>query len=357
MGIWLANMKHVEIDDILSFKESLTLVLIGGLFIILAATLDLDNLIAIGPSAVIIVALLQLVAGPMRAFASAIGSSLIWQEKLFVGWVFPRGIVAAAVSSLFALRLVESGYPGAEQLVPLVFSVIIGTVVIQSLTAVRIADLLEVAEPDPTGVLIVGANPLARAIGTAIQDKGRQVRVTDSHWASIRRARMAGLPVFYGSPVSAYADDKLDLAGLGTLLAVSRQPGLNELSCVRFAEDFGRDHVFTMNTRRESGHEKHSVAGELGGRTLFKGEYTVEDLVSLLRKGASVKEVDITETYSYDDFREKYPEAIVFMGFDPDETLRFPVADESLSPTAGWQVIAILPDDGSEENKPDNGEP
>jgi NhaP-type Na+/H+ or K+/H+ antiporter len=353
MGIWLANMKHVEIDDILTFKESLTLVLIGGLFIILAATLEIDNLIAIGPSAVVIVLLLQLVAGPLRAFASAIGSSLSWQEKLFVGWVFPRGIVAAAVSSLFALRLVESGYPGAEQLVPLVFSVIIGTVVIQSLATVRIADVLKVAEPDPTGVLIVGANPLARAIGKAIQDKGRQVRVTDSHWASIRRARMAGLPVFYGSPVSAYADDHLDLAGLGTLLAVSRQPGLNELTCVRFAEDFGRDHVFTMNTRRDSGHEKHSVAGELGGRTLFKGEHTVEELVALFRKGAILKQAEITDTYSFDEFQAQYPEAIVFMGFDDSDTLRFPVADEDFTPSAGWEVMAILPDETADATVPD----
>jgi CPA1 family monovalent cation:H+ antiporter len=355
MGIWLANMKHVEIDDILSFKESLTLVLIGGLFIILAATLDLDNLIAIAPSAVIVVVLLQLVAGPMRAFASAIGSSLSWQEKLFVGWVFPRGIVAAAVSSLFALRLVESGYPGAEQLVPLVFSVIIGTVVIQSLTTARIANFLQVAEPDPTGVLIVGANPLARAIGTAIQEKGRQVRVTDSHWASIRRARMAGLPVFYGSPVSTYADDHLDLAGLGTLLAVSRQPGLNELTCVRFAEDFGRDHVFTMNTRRDSGHEKHSVAGELGGRTLFKGEHTVEELVGLFRKGATVKQAEITDTYSFDEFRTQYPEAIVFMAFDDSDKLLFPVPDEEFAPAAGWEVMAILPNGDSEATADDTG--
>jgi CPA1 family monovalent cation:H+ antiporter len=342
MGIWLANMKNVEIGDILSFKESLTLVLIGGLFILLAARLDIDKLVDIGFGAVVVVLTLQFVAGPLRAWISSIGSPLDWREKLFVGWLFPRGIVAAAVSALFAIRLEEMGYPDADQLVPLVFSVIIGTVTIQSLTSRRLARVLKVAEPEPTGVLVVGANPLGRGIAKALQDSGRDVRVTDSHWASIRRARMAGLPVFYGSPISSYAEDHLDLAGLGTLVAVSRQPGLNELSCIRFADDFGRDRVFTMNTRRESGHEKHNVTGQLGGRMICNGEKTVDELVRMLRAGAAVKRGEITESYPYTAFREQYPDAIVLFGIDKEDNLRFPVADEEFEPVAGWEIAAIL---------------
>ena len=287
MGIWLANMRGVDIEDILSFKESLTLLLIGGLFIILAAQLELDQIIEIGPGAIAIVVLLQLVAGPLRAWVSALGSKLTFREVLFVGWVFPRGIVAAAVSSLFALRLEDRGYPGAETLVPLVFCVIIGTVVIQSLFTRAVARLLRVAEPEPTGVLVVGANPFGRLLARAIRDTGRDVRVTDTHWASIRSARMDGLPVFYGSPVSSYAERNLDLAGIGTLVAVSQQPGLNELSCVRFANDFGRDHVFTTSTRRDSGHEKHSVAGSMSGRLLAYGDQTVEELVAVVSAGCN----------------------------------------------------------------------
>lgn len=342
MGVWLANMKNVEIGDILSFKESLTLVLIGGLFILLAARVDIDKLVDIGVGAIVIVLILQFVAGPLRAWVSSIGSPLDWREKLFVGWLFPRGIVAAAVSALFAIRLEEMGYPDADQLVPLVFSVIIGTVIIQSLGTRALARALNVAEPDPTGVLVVGANPLGRGIAKALQESGRQVRVTDSHWASIRRARMAGLPVFYGSPVSSYAEDHLDLAGIGTLVAVSRQPGLNELSCIRFAEDFGRDHVFAMHTRRESGHEKHNVTGQMVGRMLCNGDETVEELVRMLRGDAAVKRGDITESYPFDAFQKQYPDAVVLFGIDGDGKLRFPVCDEEFEPTAGWQIAAVL---------------
>ncbi|MEO1246793.1 MAG: sodium:proton antiporter [Pseudomonadota bacterium] len=343
MGIWLANMRGVNIDDILEFKESLTLLLIGGLFIILASKLDIDALLAIGPGVVLVVVILQFVAGPIRAWISALGSPLNWREILFVGWVFPRGIVAAAVSSLFALRLRDSGYPGAELLVPLVFSVIVGTVVIQSLSTRLLARLLGVAEPEPEGVLVVGANPFGRLVAAAIQDSGKQVRITDSHWASIRRARMLGLPVFYGSPVSGYAENELDLAGLGNLFAASRQPGLNELSCVRFASDFGRDHVFTTNTRRDSGHEKHSVTGELSGRVLYGDEYTVEDLVALVRGGASAKRTALSAEFDYPAYRAQYPQALLLFAIDKTGRLRFPAADDVFLPEPGWSITAMLP--------------
>lgn len=348
MGIWLANMRGVDIEDILSFKESLTLLLIGGLFILLAAQLELDQLIAIGPGAITVVVLLQLVAGPLRAWVSALGSKLTFREVLFVGWVFPRGIVAAAVSSLFALRLEDRGYPGAETLVALVFSVIIGTVVIQSLFTRAVARLLRVAEPEPTGVLVVGANPFGRLLAKAIRDTGRDVRVTDTHWASIRQARMEGLPVFYGSPVSSYAERNLDLAGIGTLVAVSQQPGLNELSCVRFANDFGRDHVFTTNTRRDSGHEKHSVAGSMSGRLLAYGDQTVEELVAVVSAGAKVRLTELTEAFDIDAYRQRHPKAVLLFGVDARGALRFPAREESFAPAAGWTLVTLRCDNDAE---------
>ena len=200
MGVWLANMRDVDLEDILNFKESLTLVLIGGLFILLAARLDLEALAALGGGGIAVVLILQLLAGPARAIVSSGGSGMHWKEKLFIGWVFPRGIVAAAVSSLFALRLSNIGYPDANALVPLVFGLIIGTVVLQSLTAKPVARLLGVAEPDPTGVLVIGSNLLGRLLAKAMQDAGLSVRLADSHWAGIREARMMGLPTFLRQP-------------------------------------------------------------------------------------------------------------------------------------------------------------
>jgi CPA1 family monovalent cation:H+ antiporter len=342
MGIWLANMRDVDLQDVLSFKESITLLLIGGLFILLAAKLDLNTLLLVGTGAFAVLGVLQLIAGPLRALVSSIGGTLNWREILFIGWVFPRGIVAAAVSSLFALRLVEIDYPGAESLVPLVFSVIIGTVVIQSLTTGLVAKVLDVAEPERTGVLVVGANPVARMIAQTLKDTDRRVLVADSHWVSVRKARMLGLTAFYGSPVSTYAEDNLDLTGLGTLLAVSRQPGLNELACVRFAEDFGRDHVYVVGNRAETAHAKHNVSGETSGRMLFGGEYSIDDLIGRINSGASIKTTELTSEFGYPEYKAANSDSLILFAIDANGRMRFPVADERFEPVEGWTVSAIV---------------
>ena len=158
MGIWMANMKQVPIESILEFKESLSVLLISALFIILAARIEFAAIASLGWGLVILLAVLILVARPLSIFLSAIGTNLNLREKLFLSWVAPRGIVAAAVSALFAFQLQKIGYENAGVLVPLVFMVIIATVTLQSLTARPIAQLLKVDEPADYGFLILGAN-------------------------------------------------------------------------------------------------------------------------------------------------------------------------------------------------------
>ncbi|MGS0730110.1 sodium:proton antiporter, partial [Shewanella sp. 0m-11] len=144
MGIWLANMKGVDIADILEFKETLTVLLISALFILLAARLNADALLSLGWEGLALLAVVMLVARPLSIWCCGVGTSLSSGDKWFLSWVAPRGIVAAAVSSLFAIKLESIGIQGAELIVPLVFLIIIGTVVIQSLTAGKWAKMLGV---------------------------------------------------------------------------------------------------------------------------------------------------------------------------------------------------------------------
>nr|HPR06946.1 sodium:proton antiporter [Denitromonas sp.] len=157
MGIYLANRKGVPVEEILSFKESLSLLLITALFILLAARLDLSLLLGLGWGAVQIFLVVQFVARPVNVLLSTRGSTLSWRERGLLAWIAPRGIVAAAVIALFSLQLEQKGYAEAVLLVPLTFVIIIGTVVLQSLTAGPLARLLKVAEPGSGGFLIVGA--------------------------------------------------------------------------------------------------------------------------------------------------------------------------------------------------------
>lgn len=342
MGVWQANMRDLDIEDILNFKESLTLVLVAGLFIVLAARLDLAELQSLGIGAVAVLLFLQFVSGPLRALSCSLGSNLNWRERVYLGWIFPRGIVAAAVSSLFAFRLQNLDFAGAEKLVPLVFTVILGTVILQSLSGRFVARMLRIVDPDPTGVLVVGANPLALMYAQALHDAGRRVLVASSSWDGTRKARMKGLPVFYGSPVSDYAERHLDLLGLGHLLAVSHRPGLNELACVHFKYEFGREGVYTVKHETEETHEKHHISGESGGRVLFDGKYSVNDMLRFILHGAKVRATEITDTFTFADYRAKYPERLILFALDANSRLLFPLTEDDMDIEAGYTVSALV---------------
>lgn len=343
MGVWLANMRTVELEDILNFKESLSLLLISGLFIILAARLDLGQVQALGIGGLAVLAIIQFVGGPLRAFACAAGSAMNWRERALLAWIFPRGIVAAAVSSLFALRLEEEGLAGAESLAPMVFMVIIGTVLVQSLTARPMATWLGVAEPEPRGVLIVGASSFARAMARALRDVGLRVLVASSNWSHIQQARMEHIPTFYGNAMSAYADRNLDLIGLGHLLAMSSRPDLNELACVRYQSEFGRNSVYALRTRPETkGDEKHQISGEVSGRVLFGPDVNMRDLARLLKQGAEIRITGLTDAFSYSDYLAQNAGVMLLFALDDNGNLRLPAAGSELEPKAGWRVAGLV---------------
>lgn len=345
MGVWQANMRDLDLDDILDFKESLTIVLVAGLFIILAARIEFSSLAELGLGAIAVLFLLQLVAGPLRALVCSIGSEFRWPERAFLGWIFPRGIVAAAVSALFALRLENMGYPGAEKLVPMVFTIIVGTVVIQSLSGGLVARWLGIANPDPNGVLIVGANRIALAYANALRSAGHRVLLASTSWDGISKARMAGIPVFYGSAVSSYAERHLELIGLGRLLALSHRPGINELACVKYRYEFGRESVYTVKHDSESSHEKHQVSGEAAGRVLFDGKLSMNDLFALFKGDYKTKTTELTDSFSFADYRQQNPNLHILFITTESGRVHFPVGEDTLKISAGSRITALVTED------------
>jgi len=182
MGIILANQNRVSVRHIAEFKENLRVLLISSLFILLAARLQMSDLAAVSVGSIAFLAILILVARPASVALSTLGSKLKWRERLCLAWLAPRGIVAAAVASVFALRLSEAGYPQAELLVSLTFIVIAGTVAIYGLSAPAVARWLKVAESNPQGVLIVGSHAWARTIAQTLQAEKYRVLLVDCNW-------------------------------------------------------------------------------------------------------------------------------------------------------------------------------
>jgi NhaP-type Na+/H+ or K+/H+ antiporter len=344
MGITMANMKELDIDDILDFKESLSLLLISGLFIILAARIEFHQFLQIGWPALGILAITMLVARPVSVFVSAIGSDLLINEKLMISWIGPRGIVAAAVSALFALRLENAGYDEATLLVPLTFLIIIGTVVIQSATARYIAALLKVREPPPTGILIIGAGNVARAIGKEIQTHGFKVVLTDSTWENISLARMDGLETYYGNPISEHADRNLNLLGLGKILAMSGRANLDTLACLRFKSEFGVKNVYELKSTREKHvSDKHIVSTRHRGYELFGEDIAYGNLAYRLRNGAEIKSTQLSDEFTFEQYLEKYGERVVPMfAIDNKQRLQIFVSNGKMKPESGWIITGMI---------------
>lgn len=347
MGMWLANMPGVDVRNILHFKENLSVLLISGLFIVLAARLDLHAMIGLGPIVLLLLLVIQFIARPLNVALSTFGSNLNWRERTLLAWIAPRGIVAAAVSAIFALRLDEAGHEGALLLVPLTFAVIIGTVVLQSATARPLARLLKVAEPAPSGFLIVGANGPARAIGKALQQLGSRVLLTDSSWENIRAARMEGLPTYFGNPASQHADTHLDLVGLGYLLGLSPAGELNTVACMRFRDEFGKYRLFSLPSGLENKRtDKHRASHEHRGQVIGSQPLTYSQLANQLNQGAELYSTHLTESFSWPDYQTLHGDrATLLFARDQNGWVHVVTPQSELKPVAGWTLLALIKKD------------
>ena len=295
MGVWLANTRGLHIEEILHFKEDLSVLLISVLFIVLASRIDVGMLPLYGWQILALLAVAQFIVRPINAWICTIGSELSNKERFFVGWIAPRGIVAAAVSSVFALRLQDAGVPMSELLVQLVFSMIIGTVVFQSLTAKPLANRLGISNPEPNGVLFFGSNEIALALARALRTESVKVMLSDTSWRNVSTARQAGFEAYHGNPTSGHAAENLDLGGIGNLIAVSSSRDANALAGMHFKKDFGSSSVFTLEgASDDEAYQRFDTANRNRANPLFDASLSHSRLSRLLRDG-EVRHLILTE--------------------------------------------------------------
>ena len=321
-----------------------TLVLLPFIGSLLAARLDLNAMIALGPVVLVLLLIIQFIARPLNVLLSTFGSKLNWRERALLAWIAPRGIVAAAVSAIFAIRLDQAGHEGALLLVPLTFAVIIGTVVLQSATARPLARLLKVAEPAPSGFLIVGANGPARVVGKALQQLGSRVLLTDSNWENIRAARMENLPTYFGNPASQHAEAHLDLVGLGHLLALSPSGELNALAAMRFRHEFGHQRLYALASGQESQRtDKHRASHEHRGQALGDRPLTYSQLANALNQGAELYSTQLTENFTWEDYQALHgSRATLLFARDSGGWVYVVTPESDLKPGPGWTLLALI---------------
>lgn len=343
-GAILANQKWVTVKHIVEFKESLQVLLIGILFIVLSSRLELASIADLVWREAAFVLLLILVARPLTVLASTIGTSFNWRERVFMSWMAPRGIVAASVASIFSFELVEAGYAGAEQLVPITFLVIVGTVTFYGLTAGPVARWLGLSEQDPQGVLIVGAAELPRAIGQAIHQQGFRVLLVDTNRENIKTAQLQGLETFYGNALLEETLEELDYTGIGRLMALTSNNEVNSLAVVHFQEVFDRAELYQLPPIKHGRDEAEIGVQHLRGRFLFNARMNCENFMETLEGGASIKATNITAKFTYADLQDHYDNAAIPL-FLITERKRLQVftVDTQPVPRAGQTLISLIP--------------
>jgi NhaP-type Na+/H+ or K+/H+ antiporter len=246
MGMYLARRESSTIRQVLEFNESLRTLLISFLFILLAARIEPDALRDVALPSLAFLAVLVLVARPVSVIVSTLRSSLTWNERVFLMAMAPRGIVAAAVSAIFAIRLEEEGVADAGKIVPIVFLVIIGTIVVYGFLAGPAARALGLAEAHADGVLIAGSHAVARGLAGELDKRGVKTLLLDTDPYNVTRAIAAGLRARRMSVLAEEASHDLDLRGIGRLLAITSNDTVNALATARFARIFGRREVFQL---------------------------------------------------------------------------------------------------------------
>ncbi|QDU91633.1 K(+)/H(+) antiporter NhaP2 [Pirellulimonas nuda] len=357
IGVWLANQRRASVKHVIEFKENLRVLLISVLFIILSSRVQITmaDINRLGWGGLLFPVVLILLVRPLAVFVSTIGAPLNWREKTMLAWVHPRGIVAAAVASLFAIELsqqsrgAEAGELAAgltgegQQLVVLVFLTIVLTVTVYGLTLGPLARRLGLSRQNPQGVLFAGASPMIRELATAIQKEGFHTVLVDTNPQNVAAARLAGIPVVYAAIGSEFIHDEIDLGDVGRLLAMTPNDEVNAIAAMEFAPELGGANVYQIAPSQRSQERLQRIPAHRRGRVLFRDGLTYDDLQNRFAQGAQIKKTSLSKDFTYAAFRAKYGEAAVVLFAVPEKgRLIVNTAKTPLEPKAGYKLIALI---------------
>jgi NhaP-type Na+/H+ or K+/H+ antiporter len=335
-GVVLANIDVTGLQELRRFKESLTVFLVSGLFILLTANIDRQTVMMLSwPIAATTLAIL-FVARPLAIGLATLGAKVSWSERLLVGWIGPRGVVAAAIAGVAGERLAKAGYPDANLVLPLVFAVIASTVLLHGLSLAPLARRLKLASGGRGGVLIVGASAWTIGLGEALRGAGIPVLLVDRSANALRAARLAGLQTLRVEILSVIGEEVVDLRDYEHLLAATPDDAYNALVCTRFAPELGRERVYQIAPDDSTG--RYASAREWRGKIAVAMDMAHARLSDLMQAGASFL-VEPADQRSGDD---EHSWVVATIATNGDFTLVSP-EQEAPPPTDGLVVVLHQP--------------
>ncbi|QWX83589.1 sodium:proton antiporter [Cellulophaga sp. HaHaR_3_176] len=300
MGMVLGNINLPNLKELLYFKESLSVLLISILFILLSANINISDLELIyNWQTVSLFAIIILIIRPLGVFISTMNSNLKFNEKLFISWVGPRGIVAAGIASLFGSKLLASGEKGADYITPLVFMIVLGTVLLNATTARLFAKLVGVFLTKSEGILIIGASKVSRLIGNYLQENDRHVVLIDNNQTNVDKAKKIGLEAMAANIYSDTLTDNIELNDVGYLMALTGNSDINKFAINKFTKHFGENGSFRLVTDDEMNDPQDNP--KVG---LFSHTDDFIKLTETVRQYPSIHEIELTSTEHYNSLIE-----------------------------------------------------
>ncbi|MBP93455.1 sodium/proton antiporter, CPA1 family [Bizionia echini] len=342
MGMVLGNSKSPYLKELLYFKESLSILLISILFILLAANINYQDLLLIfNWNTAVLFAVVVFVLRPLGVFLSTQGSNLKLNEKLFISWVGPRGIVAAGIASLFGLKLAKDGVEGAEYITPLVFMIVLGTVLLNATTARMFAKLAGVFLTKSEGILIVGASKVSRLIGHYLETHGRHVVLIDSNQSNIAKASELGLEALNTNIYSDKLMDNIELNDMGYIMALTGSSDINKYAINKFSKQFGENGAFRLLTATEMQDTNNSP-----DQGLFSHTDDYNSLTSVINKYPSIHEISLEDKDHYKDLIEvtkKDQEIIPLFLKDSNGELQIISSNNQMEDRieSGWELVYV----------------
>lgn len=305
MGLVLGNMRLVELEPLRRFQGNLTVVLLSVLFIIIPSQIELSQLKLLGWQAILFTLAVLLAVRPLTISLATLGSSMRKQDKWLLAWIAPRGIVAAATASIFGPALMAAGYPQAEVLMPLVFLIILTTVIIHGITLGPLARKLGLAADKENGLLIVGASAWTRELANVLRRMEVDVLVVDGSYHRLKAIRMDDIPVYYGEVLSEHAEHELELEHLSYLLAATDNDYYNALVCKAQGRHFGHHRTFQLSPPEASNEEQHSLALQQRGYFAFEPPLDSRTLLERLDQGWKVQASRLSRDFDMEQLEER----------------------------------------------------
>jgi NhaP-type Na+/H+ or K+/H+ antiporter len=342
MGMVLGNLDVPHLKDILYFKESLSVLLISLLFILLAANIDMADLyLVLNWNTLYLFLVVVFILRPIGVFLSTGKDSLSWREKLFISWVGPRGIVAAGIASLFGLKLAKNGVEGAEYITPLVFMIVLGTVLLNATTARLVAAGLKVLKSVSDGILIVGASGPARIIAQYLHEEGRNVVLIDKNESNVKQCAQMGLQAINADIFTDNLEDNIDLVDMGYLVAMTGSADVNQYAATKYESEFGENGTYRLLTSEEMRND--SIEIPESGLLSYTDDFI--NLSEVVRDYPHINEIELKDKSQLNDLLEELntiKESIPILIKQVDGNIEFlPGSLENLEVEEGTKLIYL----------------